>query len=408
MLRLIIAISVFLSALNCHAIDLEEAIEKAVKNSAKVKSQFYQYKSAEKQLKSSGVAGFLPEAVLQYRFDESLQPQYNGTSRLMLTQKLIDGGGNFATFNRSQYLLRVEKIKLHQLKQEVALSAIKAYVDVLKKTEILKLREHKERIALEHLSAMQKRFSLSEVTNAEVSLAKAKFSSSISERVDAEGKFKLAKVAYYHLIGEEVDDLSEIDELFLPSVPELDECLSLVKSSNLNLKEAAYRRSAARMEVRAEASRFLPSLSLNVNKYISENDTFDRFFNNVGITFTLDIPILQRGTNVFGVGKAQMDVKRYTYAYREVVKDVEQVVINVWNNLLTARTMIKASQEAEKAATLALEGVEKEVNLNLKSTTDLLEAEDTLFKARSGLAEARSNYVISVYNLLFIINSIKL
>ncbi|MDN5248988.1 MAG: TolC family protein, partial [Alphaproteobacteria bacterium] len=120
MLRLIIAISVFLSALNCHAIDLEEAIEKAVKNSAKVKSQFYQYKSAEKQLKSSGVAGFLPEAVLQYRFDESLQPQYNGTSRLMLTQKLIDGGGNFATFNRSQYLLRVEKIKLHQLKQEVA------------------------------------------------------------------------------------------------------------------------------------------------------------------------------------------------------------------------------------------------------------------------------------------------
>ena len=67
--------------------------------------------------------------------------------------------------------------------------------------------------------------------------------------------------------------------------------------------------------------------------------------------------------------------------------------------------MIKASHEAEKAAQLGLEGVEQEVSLNLKSTSDLLETEDALFKARSDLVEARSNYVISVYNLLSIINN---
>jgi outer membrane protein len=99
-----------------------------------------------------------------------------------------------------------------------------------------------------------------------------------------------------------------------------------------------------------------------------------------------------------------MEVKKFTYAYHEAAKDVEQAVINAWHNVLTARAMIKASQEAEKAAALALEGVEQEVNLNLKSTTDLLETEDELFEARSDLVEARSNYVISVYNLLFIID----
>nr|WP_246210181.1 TolC family protein [Wolbachia endosymbiont of Atemnus politus] len=73
---------------------------------------------------------------------------------------------------------------------------------------------------------------------------------------------------------------------------------------------------------------------------------------------------------------------------------------------MTAKAVIKASQEAEKAVALALEGVEQEVNFNLKSTTELLDTEDALFKARSDLVEAQSDYVISVYKLLFTINSI--
>lgn len=158
-----------------------------------------------------------------------------------MRQKLIDGGGTFATFSRSSHLLKAEKMRFQQLKQELALNAVKAYVNVLQKTEILKLREHKERVSLEHLSAMKKRFSLGEVTNAEVLLAKAKFSSSISERVDAEGKLKLVNIAYYHLIGEDADDLSEANDK-LPSVPELNECLQLAKTNNLSLKAAVYQK----------------------------------------------------------------------------------------------------------------------------------------------------------------------
>jgi len=409
MFRLIIALTVVLSAINCYAIDLEEAVEKAVENSSKIKSKFYEYKSAEKQLKSSGIAGFLPEVNLQYRFNDNFDLQSQKDSRLgayfTINHKLIDGGGNFAIFNRSQHLLKAEKTRLRRLKQEVALNAVEAYVNVLKKTEILKLREHKERVALEHLSAMQKRFSLSEVTNTEVSLAKAKFSSSVSKRVSAEGKLKLAKIAYYHLIGEEADDLSEVDELFLPTIPELSECLQLAKTNNLTLKEAIYKKKAARAEIIAEQSKFLPSLSVSASNHSSgQNIKFQELVKNANIAFVLDIPIMNRGVNAFGISKAKMEVKKFTYAYHEAVKDIEQAVINAWNNVLTARAMIKASQEAEKAAALALEGVEQEVNLNLKSTADLLETEDELFEARSDLVEARSNYVISVYNLLFIID----
>ncbi|WP_353271905.1 TolC family protein [Wolbachia endosymbiont (group A) of Nomada goodeniana] len=407
MFRLIITLAIIFNTISCYATDVGEVISKAIKNSSKIKSQFYQYKSAEKHYKSSGLAGFLPDINLQYNFDSNFNLD-TSEKKLTLRQKLIDGGGTFATFSRSSHLLKAEKMRFQQLKQELALNAVKAYVNVLQKTEILKLREHKERVSLEHLSAMKKRFSLGEVTNAEVLLAKAKFSSSISERVDAEGKLKLVNIAYYHLIGEDADDLSEANDK-LPSVPELNECLQLAKTNNLSLKAAVYQKRAAGMEVIAESSKWLPSLNLSASKNFGEDGMkVDKLLENVHVVFTLDVPIFKRGVNAFGVSKAKMDAKKSTYDYYETVKNIEQAVVNAWNNVLTAKAIIKASQEAEKAAALALEGVEQEVNLNLKNTSDLLDTEDALFKARSDLVEAKSNYVISVYNLLFMINSIDL
>ncbi|AOV87119.1 membrane protein [Wolbachia endosymbiont of Drosophila incompta] len=407
MFRLIITLAIIFNTISCYATDVGEVISKAIKNSSKIKSQFYQYKSAEKHYKSSGLAGFLPDINLQYNFDSNFNLD-TSEKKLTLRQKLIDGGGTFATFSRSSHLLKAEKMRFQQLKQELALNAVKAYVNVLQKTEILKLREHKERVSLEHLSAMKKRFSLGEVTNAEVLLAKAKFSSSISERVDAEGKLKLVNIAYYHLIGEDADDLSEANDK-LPSVPELNECLQLAKTNNLSLKAAVYQKRAAGMEVIAESSKWLPSLNLSASKNFGEDGMkVDKLLENVHVVFTLDVPIFKRGVNAFGVSKAKMDAKKSTYDYYETVKNIEQAVVNAWNNVLTAKAIIKASQESEKAAALALEGVEQEVNLNLKSTSDLLDTEDALFKARSDLVEAKSNYVISVYNLLFMINSINL
>ncbi|MGL9718335.1 MAG: TolC family protein [Wolbachia sp.] len=414
MFRLIITLAVIFNTISCYAIDLEEAINKAIKNSSRLKFQFYQYKSTERQLKSSGLAGFLPDIKLQYNFDSNFnlcnnKPGSVPGKRFTLSQRVIDGGGTFAAFSQSSHLLKVAKTQFQKSKQELALNAVEVYVDVLKKTEILKLREHKERVSLEHLSAMKKRLSLGEVTNAEVSLAKAKFSSSVSERVDAEGKLKLANIAYFHLIGEDPDELSEANDK-LPSVPELNECLQLAKTNNLSLKAAVYKKRADGMEVIVKISEWLPSLNFSASADLDRNQDgnflLEKMLGNVDIVFTLNIPIFQRGINAFGISRAKMDAKKSTHDYYEVVKNVEKKVVNAWNNVLTAKAIIKASQEAEKAAALALEGVEQEVNLNLKSTTELLDTEDALFKARSDLVEAKSNYITSVYELLFTINSI--
>jgi outer membrane protein len=56
---------------------------------------------------------------------------------LTLDQRVIDGGGTFATFSKFSHLLKAEKMRFQQSKQEVALNAVRAYVDVLQKTKML-------------------------------------------------------------------------------------------------------------------------------------------------------------------------------------------------------------------------------------------------------------------------------
>lgn len=138
--------------------DVGEVISKAIKNSSKIKSQFYQYKSAEKHYKSSGLAGFLPDINLQYNFDSNFN--LDTSEKTYIAPEINRWRWYFATFSRSSHLLKAEKMRFQQLKQELALNAVKAYVNVLQKTEILKLREHKERVSLEHLSAMKNAFPL--------------------------------------------------------------------------------------------------------------------------------------------------------------------------------------------------------------------------------------------------------
>ncbi|QKX01196.1 hypothetical protein GOY14_02540 [Wolbachia endosymbiont of Dipetalonema caudispina] len=408
MSKFIIIFMVVFGSISCYAINLEEAINKAIKNSLKLKSQLYQYKSIEKQLKSSGLAGFLPDINLQYNFDSNFNfydKKHNLPEKhLTLRQKVI-GGGSFATFNQSSHLLKAEKILFQQSKQEVALNAVKVYTDVLKRTAILKLKEHKERVSLENLSAVKKRFSLGEVTNTEVSLAKAKFSSSVLDRIDAEGKLKLANIAYSHLIGEDPDKLSEVNDK-LPSVPELNECLQLAKTKNLSLKVAIHKKKADGMAVISEISKWLPSLNLSASKSLNESINLNTLLNTTNITFTLDIPILTKGTTTFSISKAKMNAKKSAYDYYEIIKYIEKEVIKTWNNVLIAKTIIKASQKVEKAAAFALEEVKQEVNLNLKSKIELLDTENALLKARSDLVEAKNNYAISVYKLLLMTNSI--
>ena len=83
--------------------------------------------------------------------------------------------------------------------------------------------------------------------------------------------------------------------------------------------------------------------------------------------------------------------------FEEARRAVLEEVTRAWEALITARAKIAAFESQVRAAELALDGVEQEVLVGLRTTLDVLDAEQELFTARVNLVGAERDAVVSSY-----------
>ena len=70
-----------------------------------------------------------------------------------------------------------------------------------------------------------------------------------------------------------------------------------------------------------------------------------------------------------------------------------------WTDFQTSETLLKAANKNIEARKLILEGVEKEVNLGMKSYIDLLQIKEDLIDAEFNKITATKNYIFSALQL---------
>lgn len=73
---------------------------------------------------------------------------------------------------------------------------------------------------------------------------------------------------------------------------------------------------------------------------------------------------------------------------------------NAWNNYLAAQAVIESSREAVRANEIAFEGVEQEAFVGLRTTLDVLNAEQELLNSRLELVRAERDLAVASYGLL--------
>ena len=84
----------------------------------------------------------------------------------------------------------------------------------------------------------------------------------------------------------------------------------------------------------------------------------------------------------------------------EARRRVVEGITTTWNNLLAARAVIESSREAVRANEIAFEGVEQEAFVGLRTTLDVLNAEQELLNSRLELVRAERDLFVASYNLL--------
>ena len=75
-------------------------------------------------------------------------------------------------------------------------------------------------------------------------------------------------------------------------------------------------------------------------------------------------------------------------------------VVAAWNNLQAGHDVVNAAREQVAAADQAVEGTERERGLGLRSTLDVLDAEEERRNAQISLTRAEADSTFAAYALL--------
>ena len=152
--------------------------------------------------------------------------------------------------------MQAARESLRTIEQTVLLDATTAYVNVVRDTAVVRLRENDVKVLAEQLKQTKEQFDVGEVTRTDVAQAEARRSEALSTLAAAQANLKTSRAAYEQIIGHPPGDLATPPSIkrLLPTT--LDAAMTLGDGATPSSSPPSTRRSA-RSRCRADHGRAL-------------------------------------------------------------------------------------------------------------------------------------------------------
>jgi outer membrane protein len=327
----------------------------------------------------------------------------SASASIGLSQTLWSGGriGHGITAAEADILAGRENLR--DIEQTVLASVIQAYADVIRDTEILRIRQANLGVLQRQLEEASARFEVGEITRTDVAQSEARLAQSEADLANAQAQLSVSRAGYAAVVGQSPSDLEPMPAL--PGVPtDFDQALDVALLDNPGIRAAAYSLRAAEANVAAAKAEYMPSARVTAS-YGGSNSDFDRLEDipdNTRLTVggTISVPLFTGGLTGSRVAAAHERANAAQINVENERRSTLQDVSSAYAQAISARSTLQAGQEAVRAATVAAEGVRQEAQVGLRTTLDVLNQELELRNAEVTLASARRNEYVAQASLL--------
>lgn len=326
------------------------------------------------------------------------------TKSLNLSLPIFDGFGSFNRFKREKTNVEASKARLKSIEQEVLLNSAIAYMNVVRERESLQLNRSKEQDLRNHYNDAESRFDLGEITQTDVSQAYTRLTRSITERMDAEALYEASRASYQRIVGEEPMGLHlDVSDPLVSEEMDKDKLISEALANNPEINVAKLNKEAAAYDVKNKRAALLPSVSLTAGKnwrdggYLGSgiDETHER-----ELMFNVRIPIYQAGSEYSRIRRAKRTEAKLRYDMEDRQDSVREDIIRALHDYKVAVSSIEVHEANVRTAESALSGLKHEVQVGVRTTIDLLDAEQELYEARLLRLRAKRDKIVNAYTLL--------
>ena len=329
--------------------------------------------------------------------ESDLEPS-NATAQL--TQQVFTGFRRSGQSRLAQANIASARKGLRSREQDVLLAAVNAYVGVMRDAEIVRLREEHVQGLSTLLAGTRRRLDVGEVSRTDVAQAQTRLAGARAALSRSRADLESSQASYIAIIGRPPEGLIAVAAL--PQTPHsLDEAVRQADNGHPDLGRAASQEAAARAQVTIERSALLPQVSLvgRADENRDSSATESRRESSSAVA-QFSMPLFEGGYAWSRTRQSRINVGR---AEARTEAQRRQIIANVtssWSNLTASREILTAANEQVETSAIAVDGAERERGFGLRSTLDVLDAEEEARNALIGRARANADAVIASYALL--------
>ena len=321
-----------------------------------------------------------------------------GAAALSITQPLYTGGRVTAEVRTADAQIRAGREQLRSVEASVVFAVIQAYSDVVRDRATLVIQKDSYKALADAVNEIRARYEAGANTITDRYQAETQLESSRALVDSARAQLDISVAEYVTAVGQSPGELASPPPL--PTMPaDIDQAFDICERESPSIRQAQFNEAADRAQVQqAEAAR-RPTLSISgvlgstgpLEPFLTRN-----YMRNASVSATLNQPIFTGGVIASQVRQAlaqdtsarvQVDVVR-----RAAIQSVSQA----WSQRRAAHLNTVSEEAAARSALATFEGMRVEYRAGLRTTLDVLTAQETLRDIEIAVAAAsHDEYVAS-------------
>lgn len=334
---------------------------------------------------------------------ERLEPR---TAGVAASQALYTGGFRGAQSRAARAQVDASREDLRSVEQNVMLAAISAYVDVRRDEEFVRIRTNDVGLLEQTLEESRARFDVGDITLTDVSQAEARLAGSSAGLSEAQASLAASRARYLQIVGETPGALEPQPPP--PALPETyDAAVDRALDQSPDIRAAAAAERFAAAQVGVERSALRPQVSLAA-RWNEAQDQQGPDIRNEGASATaqVTIPLFEGGFSRSRVRQSRIEQNRAAQISEEARRAVVAGVTSAWNDYLSAERVVYSSREQVRANTMAFEGVRAERSAGLRTSLEVLNAQQELLESELAVARAERDSYVAAHAVLLAIGEL--
>ena len=369
-----------------------------------------QYMAAIEKLPQAR-AGYLPliagsASIFRNQVDRQIASDLNYTTKvyaITLAQPIFRLQNWIAIDQAKQQVIQAETA-LAGSQQDLILRVAQAYFDVLLARDNVALSETQNSAISEQLAQAKRNFEVGTATIVDTLEAQARYDQTVAKSISDKNDLEVKRSALQVLIGKLPEALTPLREALQLGAPQPNDLEAWVKASldsSYTIVSARANYEFFREEVARQRAGHLPTLDLSGsysradNPQIAVPGILGPVANSASIGLTLSLPIYSGGLTQSRVREAVANRDRAEQDLDSSRRTVGQAVRVNFLNVTSGIAQVRALEQALASTQSQLDSTILGRDVGVRTSVDVLNAQQQVFQTRRDLQQARYNFLMS-------------